>query len=169
MSTSGLRSTSPARFVCGVDNRFPYFYLSESEPVSIPLASGWGGLVEVRSGRLQMRMPSSTRAATVFVEVHEEEPVGAADDYEDVVEVGYRSPTGNPAVLDWSKALVDPLKPLPCGPGDYRVRYHVRSTKPGQLVEFWPAKPKEPEEVKVTGALGNFWHPGGRLRRALSS
>ncbi|WP_410604731.1 hypothetical protein [Amycolatopsis sp. lyj-90] len=125
-----------------------------------------------------MQVPWTADRVRVVTEVYPGIPADVTDSYDDVIEFGYRSATGLAAILDWTRTLVCPWDPLPVGAGDYRVRYHVRDhcgeavelrERPDPMAEtllqIWPASLGVPEEIKVTGALGDFWHPAGKLRR----
>lgn len=157
-----------------MDGRFPYFYLGEGADLRIPGSIAWTGLVSTWSGGLKLRTPAGARSCAVAVEVHRDRPPDRIADYHDVVECGYRSAIGCPALLDWSRVALARLSPLPSGPGDYRLRYHLREARavPGggraaALIQFWSAELGEPEELKISGRPGFFWHPAGTLRRSL--
>ncbi|MEV7043741.1 hypothetical protein [Amycolatopsis sp. NPDC051061] len=179
MSASESAPACPGRAEYELDAEYPYFYICEDTSLINHRVSTWSGMVTASAGKLKLQLPSCASVAGVTVEMHREEPVDVVDCFEDVVEFGYPSATGNPAVLDWSRALVCELTPLPAGPGDYRIRYHVRGVgttandsdfrSPGKaeaLLQIWPGAPAQLKEVKITSALGEFWHPGQRLRRA---
>ncbi|MFI0805497.1 hypothetical protein SAMN04489729_7031 [Amycolatopsis lurida] len=171
--------TCPGRTVCELDVRHPFFYLVENTSLINHLVSTWSGMVTASAGNLKLQLPSYASLASVAIEIHREEPVDVVEQFQDVIEFSYPSVTGRPAVLDWSRTLVCELNPLPVGAGDYRVRYHVQASaevgnhfdlrSPGSakaLVQIWPASLEQLKELKITGALGEFWHPGERLRRA---
>ncbi|WIX98180.1 hypothetical protein QRX60_29390 [Amycolatopsis mongoliensis] len=180
MSASESAATYPGRVEFDLDAEYPYFYISENTSLINHRVSTWSGMVTASAGKLKLQLPSCASVASVAVEMHHAEPADFLDCFEDVVEFGYPSATGCPAMLDWSRALVCELRPLPGGPGDYRIRYHVKgpagsagrsdfrsSEKAEALVQIWPGSPGQLKELKITGVLGSFWHPGDRLRRAL--
>jgi hypothetical protein len=179
MSASEDAATCPGRAVCEHDTRYPFFYLTEDTSLINHQVSTWSGMVTASTGKLKLQLPSCASLASVAFEMHHEEPADVVGQFEDVIEFSYPSATGRPAVLDWSRALACELKPLPAGPGDYRIRYHVQAPaeaadhsdfrSPGKahaLVQIWPASLEQLKELKITGALGNFWHPGQLLRRS---
>ncbi|MDQ7810903.1 hypothetical protein Q5425_44880 [Amycolatopsis sp. A133] len=178
MSASESPATHPGRTECDLDAEYPYFYLSEHTSLINHRVSTWSGMVTASAGKLKLQLPSRANRACVAIEVHRTEPAGVLDDFDDAIEFGYPSATGAPALLDWSRALVSDLPLLPGGPGDYRVRYHVKEpAEPGRrpgagslpraaaLVQIWPGACREQAELKITSAFGEFWHPGSRLRR----
>lgn len=143
--------------------RVPTFYLTEDSaavPEGIPAPAG---LVSAVPGGLKFRTDIGYPRVRLAFQLVEERPVGFLEDYDDVVEYPYRSPTGEIVVLDWSKALVRDVTALPAGPGHYRLRYHVRPVNfetgsPDALVQLWPGEPSAGGELKITGSLGRFWH-----------
>lgn len=179
MSASESVSTYPGRAEFDLDAEYPFFYISEDSSLINHRVPTWSGVVTASAGKMKLQLPSPAGVARVAVEIHHAEPEDVVDCFEDVVEFGYPSSTGYPAVLDWSRALVCALKPLPGGAGDYCVRYHVKaaaepaenadsrsSGKVEALLQIWPGLLERQRELKITGALGRFWHPGERLRRA---
>lgn len=156
---------------CRVDSRFPYFYVGEYEKLDIPGAAAWSGMVTVKAGRLKFLLPICAHPVTVVVEVHQGRPADLTEGYEDVIECGYRSATGRPAILHWSEDQACLLNSLPHGPGDYRLRYHVREMAnqatvgdacgddAESLIQIWPASLGRHEELRIEGRLGSYWHP----------
>ncbi len=89
-----------------------------------------------------------------------------------MIEIDYLSATGTPAVLDWSQAMVHASTSLSAGPGEYRLRYHVKQLPDADgdsrgrsllmasaLLQIWPGSHRGLETVKLTSAFGVFWHP----------
>ncbi|WP_340687967.1 hypothetical protein LCL61_18430 [Amycolatopsis coloradensis] len=174
MAAGDVTTAHPERVDCVLDAQYPYFYLSENTSLINPGLSTWTGMVTAARGKLQMQVPWTAERVHVVTEIYPGEPDDVIEAYDDVIEFGYSSATGLAAVLDWSQTLAGPVDLLP---GDHRLRYHVRdlsreAVEPGAesavaaeaLIQLWPAKLGEKEELRITGALGNFWHPGARLR-----
>jgi hypothetical protein len=179
MSASESAASCPGRTECDLDAEYPYFYLSEHTSLINHRVPTWSGMVTASAGKLKLQLPSRVNRACVALEIHRVEPAVVLDRFDDVIEFGYPSATGDAALLDWSRALVCDLPPLPSGPGDYRIRYHVRefaetAGSPGSpalpravaLIQIWPGSCRDQTELKITSTFGNFWHPGARLRRA---
>ncbi|KZB88392.1 hypothetical protein [Amycolatopsis regifaucium] len=177
MSAGDVTGAHPDRAVCVLDTQYPYFYLSENTALINPGVSTWTGMVTASSGKLKLQVPWTAKRVRVVAEVHSDRPEDVIENYDDVIEFGYWSATGLAAVLDWSRTLASPLELLPGGAGDYRLRYHVREysreaadlgSERGAvaeaLIQLWPAKLGGKEELRITGALGTFWHPGSRLK-----
>lgn len=178
MSASEAESAYPDRVECDLDNQYAYFYLSENTALINPGVSTWGGMVTASAGKLKLQVPWRADRVSLTVETHERKPADALDGYDDVIEFDYWSATGLAAILDWTQSLACALNPLPIGPGDYRIRYHVTEKEyadsdPGPhrnartLIQIWPGRLGVEQELKITGRLGNFWHPGKKLRSAL--
>ncbi|MFJ8911094.1 hypothetical protein [Amycolatopsis sp. NPDC102389] len=177
MSAGDVTAAHPDRVDCVLDAQHPYFYLSENTALINPGVSTWTGMVTASSGKLKLQVPWTATRVRVVTEVHPGRPEDVIGLYDDVIEFGYWSATGLAAVLDWSWTLASPLNLQPGGAGDYRLRYHVRDSSHGAadpgsgrgavaeaLIQLWPAKLGGKEELRITGALGNFWHPGSRLK-----
>ncbi|MFC3456323.1 hypothetical protein [Amycolatopsis speibonae] len=170
MATGDVTTAHPDRVVCVLDAKYPYFYLSENTSLINPGLSTWTGMVTASRGKLQLQVPWTAEWVRVVTEIHPGEPDDVVEAYDDVIELGYWSATGLAAVLDWSQTLAGPVDLLP---GDYRLRYHVRDSSREEtgrgkvaeaLIQLWRARLGAKEELRITGALGNFWHPGARLR-----
>ncbi|GAB3733787.1 hypothetical protein GCM10027598_58710 [Amycolatopsis oliviviridis] len=152
-----------------------YFYFSEGTQLINPGVPTVGGMITASPGKLQLQVPWRARTARIKVETYRREPAVLLDDYDDAIEFGYWSATGDAAVLDSSRTLVHDLGRLPIGAGDYRFRYHVREfdatpSSPGEarmLLQIWPDFLGAMEELKITGRHGNFWHPGQMLLKSL--
>ncbi|GAA1027240.1 MULTISPECIES: hypothetical protein [Amycolatopsis] len=154
--------------------RFSQFYLSERE-TGCPIRPMFDpGLMAIRDDRIKFTVETRASYANVVIETFDEPPVSRSADYQDVVEGSYYCVSGELGLLDWSKALVESLAPLPAGSGEYRMRYHLRNTAdlaasgPGTgpadcLVQIWPQAWEEAVEVKITSSAGRFWHPRERL------
>ncbi|KZB86506.1 hypothetical protein [Amycolatopsis regifaucium] len=175
MSVGDVTAAHPARIDRVLDAQHPYFYLSENTALINPRISTWSGMVTAAGGKLRLQVPWTVKRVRVVTQMYAVEPENVIEAYDDVIEFGYRSATGLAALLDWSRTLASPLD-LP-GPGDYRLRYHVRASpreavEPGieripmaeALLQLWPSKLGGQEELRITGELGNFWHPGSRLK-----
>ncbi|MFE5565671.1 hypothetical protein ACFQ68_11830 [Amycolatopsis japonica] len=167
MAAGDVTTAHPDRVDCVLDVEYPYFYLSENTSLINPGLSTWTGMVTASKGKLQLQVPWTAEWVRVVTEIHPGEPDDVVEAYDDVIEFGYWSATGLAAVLDWSQTLVSPLDLLP---GDHRLRYHVRdSSREGgkvaeALIQLWPSRLGVKEELRITGALGKFWHPGARLK-----
>ncbi|WP_191304124.1 hypothetical protein [Lentzea cavernae] len=149
---------------------FPYFTISGGVESQGPSRPWHGEIVTACAGALRFQLPDGARTATLTVEAFSSPPGCVAADFDDVVEVGYRSATGEPSLLDWAQRPLCVLGPLLTGPGDYRVRYHVREVRfphgaelrpPGVdvLLRIWPDVPGEPVAVKITSDWARCWHP----------
>ncbi|QKV74018.1 hypothetical protein [Amycolatopsis sp. Hca4] len=174
MSADESAPPRPGRTQYDLDAEYPYFYLSENISPTGRGVPAWSGMVAASAGKVKLLLPARVSRACVAIEVHCAAPAAALDDFDDAIEFGYPSATGACALLDWSSALVSDLPLLPDGPGDYRVRYHVRAAAgPGAhslrhvaaLVQIWPGTCRELTELKITSAFGEFWHPGAGSRR----
>ncbi|WP_285631848.1 hypothetical protein [Lentzea sp. NBRC 102530] len=166
MSSRGAPAGNAARLL---DVTFPYFMIEGVENPWPPRP--WPGeIVSASAGALRFQLPDGARTATLTVETFARPPGCVAEDFDDVVEVGYRSRTGEHRLLDWAHRPVCDLGPLLAGPGGYRVRYHVREVRfprgaelrpPGVdvLLRIWPAAPGEPVAVKITSDWARCWRP----------
>jgi hypothetical protein len=143
-----------------VDVRFGYFSLIETTSSHESFAvRGASGLIETAPGSIRCRTGYGT---PVRVSATVSKAAGPIDlSFDDIVEASYWSPTGQLAIADWQRHLVEPV-PSHHGACWYRLRYHLRNpddARPGEcLLQLWSAEPSPPEVVKVTSRVGRFWH-----------
>ncbi|UOZ06946.1 hypothetical protein [Amycolatopsis sp. WQ 127309] len=168
MSSSESTTARCVTFDVDVRTDLPFFLISEGirsrgADITRPrgLVSGGGG------GEVKLLVDAGAQSVAVRFQIAEEKPVDVSEKYEDVVQRRYWSPRGEPVVLDWEGSLAGLLGRLPAGPGDYELRYHLRSGRSEgtqeALVQLWPAPAEVEHAIKVDGRLGQFWHPRCRL------
>ncbi|WP_157522049.1 hypothetical protein [Herbidospora cretacea] len=118
------------------------------------------GDVEVRDGVADLVISVQWGDDIPFtVTLADEDPGADLDDYEDVMEIDYFSPSGRVLVegftYDWDVEKVVNLPPLPAGPGNYRLRYHVRGSDweacgdDDHHLQIWPSEPAGPVVVQA--------------------
>jgi hypothetical protein len=149
-----------------VDIRFAHFLVIESFSGRLSSPDAWShGLVAVYgTGSESIRCRTGHKTPRVLVSVETSAAAPESDfSFDDVVEVSFRSASGQLSIADWQKRLVRPLSLLPWE-GWSRLRYHTRRMEDGGvgecLIQIWPAEPTSSSSVRITSKLGRFWHPG---------
>ncbi|MFI6910512.1 hypothetical protein ACIBKY_55360 [Nonomuraea sp. NPDC050394] len=105
--------------------------------------------------RLEQRGLLSLNIATQWgeipftVTVADRDPGADLDGYEEIVEIGYESPSGEVFlvgwIMDWYDEKAHNLSSLLSGPGVYRLRYHIRGigeercAVDDHYLQIWPA------------------------------
>lgn len=94
------------------------------------------------------------------VTVADRDPGADLDGYEEIVEVGFESPSGKVFLvgwlMDWDDEKAHDLSPLFSGPGTYRLRYHVRGIEEERCsvddhyLQVWPASQHDSFVLKTT-------------------
>ncbi|MFI0351129.1 hypothetical protein [Actinomadura sp. 9N407] len=114
----------------------------------LPNDAASAGIVDVVPGGAVLWTPhrSGPLDLTVVLAPYGPEPV--LDDHDDIVEISYRSPTGQLSITELDGTRHD-LPSLP-GHGDYRLRYHVRADGPAHLLQIWRDARRRPTLLKVT-------------------
>ncbi|WP_062345305.1 hypothetical protein [Herbidospora yilanensis] len=123
--------------------------------------------VEVRSGIADIWISTQWGRIPFTVTVADRDPGADLDGYDDVVEIGYSSASGRVVMagwaLDWSDDDARHLPPLPAGPGDYRLRYHVRGIDAERCavddhyLQIWPSPPSAPVVRKATSRAYEYF------------
>ncbi|WP_061295092.1 hypothetical protein [Herbidospora cretacea] len=119
------------------------------------------GDVEIREGLVDLFISVQWGNGIPFtVTVADRDPGPGLDDYEDITEIDYYSPSGRLMMagftFDWDEEKAPRLPPLPAGPGNYRLRYHVRGADSESCgegdyhLQIWPSAPAEPVVLKAT-------------------
>ncbi|NAS25339.1 hypothetical protein GT755_27100 [Herbidospora sp. NEAU-GS84] len=119
------------------------------------------GDIEIREGVVDLVINTQWGDDIPFtVTVADRDPGAGLDDYEDITEIDYYSPSGKLVMagfsFDWDEEKAPALPPLPAGPGNYRLRYHVRGAdwesclEGDHYLQIWPSEPAEPKVVKAT-------------------
>lgn len=154
--------------------KFAQFYLCE--PVQDPFRRSGArlanGLLSAVPGMVQCMVGAQVESVALTAATHLSAPAAYLEDYEDVVELSYLATHAQLNVVTWGEGQVTVL-PLPAGPGEYRIRYHLRNMDPGGktrvaadghhigecLVQIWPAPAEAAEQLKITSMAARFWHP----------
>ncbi|MFI7617285.1 hypothetical protein ACIBP6_39285 [Nonomuraea terrae] len=99
------------------------------------------------------------------VAVADRDPGADLDGYEDIVEIGFESPSGEAFLagwaMDWNEDKVYSLR-LPAGPGKYRLRYHARGMDEESYrvddyyLQIWPAPQQDPAVLKTTSQFSRY-------------
>ncbi len=79
------------------------------------------GIIRVEEGAAFLITGADTGTVGFTVAVADRDP-GPEDEFEDIVEVNFRSAVGRVALHEWGGPAYE-LPPLPAGPGWYRLRY----------------------------------------------
>ena len=119
-----------------------------------------------RPGVLRLVTGLHTGEVGFTVELHSSEPA-VGDEWEDVVEVSFRSDAGLLGLHGFESQ-----EPFDLAPGQYRVRYCARGMDAGQaedtldgddpvdfyLLQFWPGQPAGDRIVREHSKAAAFWH-----------
>ncbi|GAA4525428.1 MULTISPECIES: hypothetical protein [Nonomuraea] len=122
------------------------------------------GIIRVEEGAAFLITGVDTGTVGFTVAVADRDPGPELEEFEDIVEVGFRSAVGRVALHEWGGPAYE-LPPLPAGPGWYRLRYHARGmdgpVDDDYLLQIWPQESAEPRVVKSSSATLQYWlHPG---------
>ncbi|WP_156045321.1 hypothetical protein [Herbidospora cretacea] len=134
-------------------------HLLEQDGGESPTPARRFGDIEIREGLVDLLISTQWGDGIPFtVTVADRDP--GIGDYEDITEIDYFSPSGRLLMagfsFDWNEEKAPALPPLPAGPGNYRLRYHVRGAdwesclEGDHYLQIWPAEPAEPKVVKAT-------------------
>lgn len=116
------------------------------------------GIIRVEEGAAFLITGADTGTVGFTVAVADRDP-GPEDEFEDIVEVNFRSAVGRVALHEWGGPAYE-LPPLPAGPGWYRLRYHARGMDgpdDDYLLQIWPEEAAAPRVVKSSSATLRFW------------
>src|SRR5690606_22494417 len=120
------------------------------------------GIIRVEEGAAFLITGVDTGTVGFTVAVADRDP-GPEEEFEDIVEVGFRSAVGRVTLHEWGGPHYE-LPPLPAGPGWYRLRYHARGMDgpvDDYLLQIWPQESAEPRVVKSSSETLQYWlHPG---------
>ncbi|MEV8550845.1 hypothetical protein AB0L04_13585 [Streptomyces glaucescens] len=154
---------------CGlVPVQYHQFEISDEEgPAGPDLARAHNGLVRVADGVITVMTGIHTGDIDVTVTLHDTEPAPGNSDWQEIVDISARSPSGELMIRGIMDDLDEELPVLSFqGPGDYRLRIHARGRDtavdhaPDQVTEWyliqaWPARPNEVEVVRQTDHYGS--------------
>ncbi|GIH28166.1 hypothetical protein Aph01nite_64760 [Acrocarpospora phusangensis] len=123
------------------------------------------GIIRVEKGSALLIVGPQWGTVEFTVAVADRDPGADLDGYEDIVEIGYESPSGRLSLQEWGGGRTHPLPPLPAGPGTYRLRYHIRGmdeenwVEPGDhyFLQIWPEPPRYPAVLKSTSSSFQCW------------
>jgi hypothetical protein len=123
------------------------------------------GIVRVEIGKALLFVGLQYGTVGFTVAVAHRDPGADLDGYEDIVEIGFDSPSGRVSLEEWGGARAHTLPPLTAGPGTYRLRYHARgmdeesydTVTEHYLLQIWPAPPDYPTVLKSTSSSIQRW------------
>ncbi len=154
-----------------VDVAYAQFYLHDRAYRPTVTLGSLAGLVTVRPCELVLVTGTQYGPVGCTVAVSGGDPGALLDDYEDVEEVTFASPTGVISLVEWG--VERPRAPdidLLAGSGAYRVRYHARNMDLVDarvdefLLQIWPAPEAPRARLKMTSACGRYWAELGDTR-----
>ncbi|MGN9786457.1 hypothetical protein ACTMTF_33885 [Nonomuraea sp. ZG12] len=123
------------------------------------------GIVRVEKGKALLFVGLQYGTVGFTVAVADRDPGADLEGYEDIVEIGFDSPSGRVSLEEWGGARAHTLPPLSAGPGTYRLRYHARgmdeesyeTVTEHYLLQIWPAPPDHPAVLKSTSSSLQRW------------
>ncbi|MGW2216622.1 hypothetical protein ACWCSD_16680 [Nonomuraea sp. NPDC001684] len=126
------------------------------------------GFIEVEQGWVTLHITHQCGPADFTVTIADQDPGADLATYEDIVEIGYVSMSGEAEMSGFThdNAVMHPLPPLPAGPGTYRLRYHVKNMDwegaradgvDDHYLQIWPAPLQEPLVVKATSEASEYF------------
>ncbi|MET8862655.1 hypothetical protein ABZW11_06825 [Nonomuraea sp. NPDC004580] len=125
------------------------------------------GLVEVKQGCATLQITHQWGPASFTVTVAGRDPGADLATYEDIVEIGYVSMSGEVEMTGFTfdEAVMCPLPPLHAGPGTYRIRYHIKGLDlegtddavDDHYLQIWPAPLEEPVVIKATSEASQYF------------
>ncbi|WP_204030783.1 hypothetical protein [Sinosporangium siamense] len=118
------------------------------------------GIIAVEQGYATLRITHQWGPANFTVAISDRAPEADLTGYEDIVEIGYQSMSGHLEMTGfcYDEHIAFPLPPLPAGPGEYRIRYHVKGmdtegtedATDDHYLQIWPSPPRDPVVVQTT-------------------
>ncbi|MDJ1137009.1 hypothetical protein [Streptomyces iconiensis] len=119
-------------------------------------------------GHLFLLTGTHTGSVPLTVELHDAEPPLDAGDWEEIVEVSFRTGPEDTELIEWDGGGQD----LGLPQGEYRVRYHCRGMDEARdgvrsagepvvdeyLLRFWPGPAERDRVVKETSGSAAYWH-----------
>lgn len=128
------------------------------------------GIILVEDGNALLVTGLHTGTVGFSVTVADHDPGADTDEYEDIVEISFRSEAGQVALCEWAGERFHKLPELPSGPGWYRLRYHAVNMDEGAaadtstdvvidryLLQIWPQRESTPRVVKATSGQFAYW------------
>ncbi|MFD1940369.1 hypothetical protein ACFSKW_53825 [Nonomuraea mangrovi] len=125
------------------------------------------GFVKVEQGCVDLQITHQWGPADFTVTIADRDPGADLAGYEDIVEIGYVSMSGEVEMTGFTfdEAVMCPLPPLPAGPGTYRIRYHVKGMDlegsddavDDHYLQIWPASLEDPVVVKATSVASEYF------------
>ncbi|GIH25151.1 hypothetical protein Aph01nite_34610 [Acrocarpospora phusangensis] len=124
------------------------------------------GFIAVEQGCVTLHITHQWGPANFTVTIADRDPGADLAGYEDIVEIGYVSMSGEVEMTGFTfdEAVMSRLPPLPAGPGTYRIRYHVKGMDlegtedavDDHYLQIWPALPADPVVVKATSDASQY-------------
>ncbi|MFD1938787.1 hypothetical protein ACFSKW_45740 [Nonomuraea mangrovi] len=126
------------------------------------------GFIEVEKGWVALHITHQCGPADFTVTIADRDPGADLAIYEDIVEIGYVSMSGEVEMsrFTFDEAVMCPLPPLQAGPGTYRIRYHVKGMDgegtrddgiDDHYLQIWPAPLEDPVVVKATSDTSEYF------------
>ncbi|MFB4293958.1 hypothetical protein ACBI99_40430 [Nonomuraea sp. ATR24] len=127
------------------------------------------GVISVMEGTALLTIGTHYGKVRFDVQVTPFEPDPDLDAYEDIVEIGFTSATGSVSLHEWGDEEIYALPPLPSGPGQYRLRYHVHGLDESHcdyyeeqapdryLLQIWPSGDSAARVVKSASRRHRRW------------
>ncbi|NUW42938.1 hypothetical protein [Nonomuraea rhodomycinica] len=151
-------------------------FLSDREPGGYADAPARSiALIEVKKGWATLHITHQSGPANFTVTIADRDPGADLADYEDIVEIGYVSMSGEVEMSGFTffEAAMSPLPPLQAGPGTYRMRYHVKGmdregtddTADDHYLQIWPAPLEDPAVVKATSDSFQYFLDSEKFER----
>ncbi|GII03802.1 hypothetical protein [Planobispora takensis] len=134
------------------------------------------GFIEVEKGWVTLHITHQWGPADFTVTIADRDPGADLAAYEDIVEIGYVSVSGEVEMsgFTYDAVAMRPLPPLPAGPGTYRIRYHVKNMDwegagddgiDDHYLQIWPAPLGDPVVVKATSDASQYFLEPEKFKR----
>ncbi|GGS97392.1 hypothetical protein GCM10010156_64490 [Planobispora rosea] len=133
------------------------------------------GFIEVEQGCVNLHITHQWGPANFTVTVADQDPGAALAAYEDIMEIGFVSMSGEVEMTGFTfdEAVMCPVPCLPAGPGTYRIRYHVKGMDlegaedagDDHYLQIWPAPLADPMVVKSTSVASEYFRDPEKYQR----